>query len=210
MTDTYHEVLDDLRRAYDGKVDERRAKPLEPWKEAERAAFLARVREAGGQRLLEIGAGTGLHGRFFADEGLEVVSTDASPAMVDACRSIGLTAVECDFLSLEPTADFDAVWAMNCLLHVPPADLVAVLRAIGGTLRPGGLLFAGQYGGVERAGSFDDDGYEPKRFFSSLTDDALLAAAAEAAFVPVDFHAVDLGLDDGNHFQSLTARTEAG
>jgi SAM-dependent methyltransferase len=210
VTARYEEVLLDLRRAYDAKVDERRAKPLEPWKQAEREAFLARLRDVGAVRLLEVGAGTGLHGRFFADEGLEVVSTDASPAMVEACRSIGLTAHECDFLSLVPSADFDAVWAMNCVLHVPPHDLVPVLRAIHGTLRRGGLLFLGQYGGVSRAGELDDDGYEPKRFFSSVTDETLLDAAAQASFAVVDFHAVDFGGNDGTHFQSLTATAEEG
>jgi SAM-dependent methyltransferase len=207
VTERYDDVLPSLRRAYDGKVEERRAKPLEPWKAAERDAFLARVREAGGCRLLEVGAGTGLHGRFFADAGLEVVSTDASAAMVAACRAIGLTAYECDFLSLDPTGDFDAVWAMNCVLHVPPDDLVAVLRAIAGPLKPDGLLFLGQYGGVERSGPAPDDGYEPKRFFSSVTDERLRAAVGAAGFAAiVDFHVVEFGDGDGGHFQSLTAR----
>jgi len=155
--------------------------------------------------LLEIGAGTGHHGKFFAEAGLDVVCTDASQAMVDACRAKGLVAQQADFLALERDQSFDAVFAMNCLLHVPRADLPAAVRSVAGTLKPGGLFFWGQYGGIDREATFADDTYEPKRFFSYLSDDALLETASEQ-FDVVDFHAVVVDVEPGTHFQALILR----
>lgn len=201
----YDEIIGTLRQAYDAKVDERSSGHDAEWKEAEREAFLARLRAAGASTLLEIGAGTGIHGRWFADRGLDVVCTDLSPAMVEHCRSIGLEAHVQDFLSLDLGRTFDAVFAMNCLLHVPHAEIDAVLRSIASCVRPGGLLFWGQYGGEDREGPLPDDHYEPKRFFSSFTDEQVLAVAT-AVFDLVDFHQV--GFDDwtNGHFQALTLR----
>jgi SAM-dependent methyltransferase len=81
-----------------------------------------------------------------------------------------------DFLHLDfPPGSFDAVFAMNCLLHVPNHDLPAVLESIRGVLRPGGLFFVGVYGGDESAeGPIDDDRHVPPRFFSWRTDEQLL------------------------------------
>jgi hypothetical protein len=41
------------------------------------------------------------------------------------------------FLRLDfPAGSFDAVYAKNCLLHVPNHDLPAVLAVVGAILRP--------------------------------------------------------------------------
>jgi SAM-dependent methyltransferase len=111
-----------------------------------------------------------------------------------------------DFLHLDfPAGSFDAVFAMNCLLHVPNHDLPAVLAAIQAVLRPGGLFFIGVYGGTESAeGPIDNDEHVPPRFCSWRTDDQLLGFATTARFHVVDFHPVDIGR--GYHFQSLTLR----
>ncbi len=208
MSETYESVLARLQRAYDAKVDVRERHPVETWKHEERLAFLARLEAAGATRLLEIGAGTGHHGKFFADAGLDVVCTDASPAMVEACRAKGLVSEPADFLSVDRGWSFDAVFAMNCLLHVPRTDLSAALRSVAATLEPGGWFFWGQYGGIDRESTFADDTYEPKRFFSYVSDDSMLAIASER-FDVVDFHAVEVGGEPGTHFQALTLQRAA-
>jgi SAM-dependent methyltransferase len=78
----YQQVRDDLRQAYDGAADRRDRMDKAPWKLAERAAFLRRLRQANCTRMLEIGAGTGQDSVFFAGHGLDVVATDISAAMV--------------------------------------------------------------------------------------------------------------------------------
>lgn len=208
MSFRYDDVLAGLRAAYDAKVDERASSTVEPWKEAERQRFLRRLRDEGRTTLVELGAGTGVHGRWFADAGLDVVCTDLSAAMVEHCRAQGLVALRQDFLHLDLPAPREAAFAMNCLLHVPLDDLPGVLGSIRRNLVPGALFFWGQYGGERAEGAREFDHYEPKRFFSSLTDDEIQLVAA-AAFEIVDFHPVALpAVPDGAtfHFQALTLR----
>ena len=203
MTVRYNEVLGPLREAYDTRAAWRDGLTKEPWKLAERQAF--RDRLAQGARLLEIGAGTGQDSAYFQDAGLAVVAVDLSPVMVEHCRAKGIDAHVMDFLQLDfPPASFDAVFAMNCLLHVPNADLPAVLAAIRAVLRPGGLFFLGVWGGRESAeGPIEGDEHVPPRFFSWRTDEQLLGFTTPW-FEVVDFHAVDPVRD--HRFQSLTVR----
>ncbi|HEX2143317.1 MAG TPA: class I SAM-dependent methyltransferase [Glycomyces sp.] len=176
----YEELKQDLRRAYDAEADNREGMDDKPWKAAERARFTARLREAGGTRLLEIGAGHGVSGRHFAGEGFQVTCVDLAPELVAHCRAKGLDAHVMDFADMAfDDASFDAVFGMNCLLHVPSADLAGVLAEVRRVLAPGGLFYWGQYGGQDFEGVWDADRYEPKRFFSFLTADRIQAVAAE-------------------------------
>ncbi|HLB43963.1 MAG TPA: class I SAM-dependent methyltransferase [Candidatus Limnocylindrales bacterium] len=202
---TYAAVMARLRRSYDRAAEERDAMEPQPWKLAERQRFYELVRVAGGTTLLDIGAGTGVHAEFFKDRGMSVVCTDLSPRLVERCRQKGLIAYVMDFRQLDfPEALFDAVYAMNCLLHVPRSDLQTVLLAIGRVLRPGGLFYWGQYGGRDEEGVREDDRYVPKRFFASLSNEAIEREAGKQ-FEIADFHAIPLG-PDGFVYQSLTLR----
>jgi len=190
MTIRYDEVLGPLRAAYDDGA---------AWRD-------------GLDKELEIGAGTGQDSAYFQQEGLGVVAADLSAAMVERCRAKGIDAHVMDFLHLDfPAESFDAVFAMNCLLHVPNHDLPAVLAAIRAMLRPGGLFFVGVYGTQEgedsTEGTLGDDRHVPPRSFSWRTDERLLGFAADARFELVDFHPVDTGR--GYRFQSLTLRRPA-
>ena len=85
-------------------------------------------RERNLRKLLEIGAGPGHHAKFFQDNGIAVKCIDLSPKMVKLCIDKGLDAQEMDFSRLTFSNDsFDAVWALNCLLHVPKVELPGVL-----------------------------------------------------------------------------------
>ena len=202
----YQDVLDSLRAAYDGRAQWRDQQEKSPWKLVERELFLKRLLDDGGGRLLEIGAGPGHDSAFFAGGGLRVVATDLSPAMVAICRQKGLDARVMDFLNLDfPAGSFDAVYALNCLLHVPNADLPEVLAAVRAVLRPGGWLFLGVYGGNGGEGPSRNDLHEPPRFFSWRTDDQIRTFAARY-FSLFDFHVIEPGQ---MHFQSLTLRCPA-
>jgi len=204
---SYDEIRQNLRLAYDGAADLRDQKPKHDWKLAERAAFLDRLQAGNCARLLEIGAGTGQDSAFFAQHGLAVVATDLSAEMVGRCRQKGLDARLMDFGRLDfADASFDAVHAMNCLLHVPNADLPAVLAEIARVLRPGGLFFLGVYGGSESEGLADADDHVPARFFSWRSDEQILQFASRQ-FEVVDFHIAQVGTN--YRFQSLTLRRPA-
>jgi SAM-dependent methyltransferase len=166
----YDDVIVRMRESYGADAAERRdAQDIEHWKIEERAAFLNRLQDDGCTRLLEVGAGPGADSSFFQASGVDVVASDLSAQMVATCREKGLEAHVAGFLELGaafPAGSFDAVYALNCLLHVPNADLPAVLDAIRGLLRPGGLFFLGVYGGDGTEGIDDQDSYTPARFFS--------------------------------------------
>jgi SAM-dependent methyltransferase len=203
VAERYHDVIGRLRLAYDRGAADRDGRVKEPWKLAERASFLRRLQDESCRRLLEVGAGTGQDGAFFLENGLAVVATDLSAEMVARCRAKGLDAFVMDFLHLDfPPGSFDAAYAMNCLLHVPDADLPAVLRAVRAALRPGGLFFLGVYGGRDEEQSFPDDSHDPPRFFAFRSDERIQRFARES-FEIVDFHAVE---PRGWRFQSLTLR----
>lgn len=203
---SYEQIREDLRHSYNRTASERDAGSKTAWKVAERQHFLDLLQAEGKTSLLEVGAGTGQDSRFFAEQGLDVVCTDLSEEMVQRCREKGLVAHRMDSLNLDfPAETFDAVYSLNCLLHVPKATLPAVLSSIRTLLRPGGLFFYGVYGGHDREGIWQDDHQEPKRFFSYFTDEALLAFVAPF-FEVVSFRSLPLGDADRTVFQSLTLR----
>jgi cyclopropane fatty-acyl-phospholipid synthase-like methyltransferase len=200
-------LLNNLRTSYDRKVAERSGKTLEVWKVAERARFLAMLQAEGKQTLLEIGMGTGRDSRFFQQQGLTVTATDLSPAMVTHGRSQGLNAHIVEFANLDQffaAESFDALYAINCLLHVPKADLPAILTKIRTTLRPGGLFYWGQYGGADVEGVSESDHYVPKRFFARYTD-AQFKELAATYFSLEAFCQIPQG--EGQwHFHAVTLR----
>jgi SAM-dependent methyltransferase len=199
-------IRDDLRTAYDRAAALRERSEVDPWKVDERDRFLALLRVEGATTLLEVGAGTGVHGAWFTGQGLRVVATDLSPALVELCRAKGLEAYEMDFLSLKFEQPFDAAFGMNCLLHVPRSELPETLQTIAACLKPGGLAYFGQYGGIDREGPWESDqSYNPPRYFAHSTDEAMLAYAGEV-FEVVDIHTIAMEHDDPTHFQALTLR----
>lgn len=199
----YEQVIDDLQQAYDRKAAERDRYEIEAWKIEERDHFLSMLEK---KSLLEIGAGPGHYARFFQDSGLTVVCTDLSPQMVRLCRAKGLTAYAMDFLSLDfPDSSFDAVFALNCLLHVPKEDLPRVLQRIRALLKPGGLFYLGLFGGKEHEGTWPEDDHEPQRFFSFHTDDQIRQVTAEF-FELVYFKRIPMKRGTDLHFQSMILR----
>lgn len=100
-----------------------------------------------GDRILEIGSGTGVDACFLAERGVRVVACDSSPAMIQVAarrvREKGINAVDLRVLAAENLAEirreapFDGVFsnfgALNCV-----EDLQAVGEDLGHLLKPGG------------------------------------------------------------------------
>ena len=200
-------MKNDLRTAYDKKARRRDAQPVQPWKIVERDRFLALLRQEGKETILEIGAGTGRDGAHFQAQGLKVTCTDLSTENIRLCQAKGLDARVMDFADLQfPDGSFHAVYALNCLLHVPKRELPAVLTGIDAVLKPGGLFFMGVYGGIDHQGIYDDDSYRPKRFFSFFEDQQIKDLLG-GIFDLHAFKRVPTGQPDSDlHFQSIILR----
>jgi SAM-dependent methyltransferase len=202
----YDQVMRDLLVAYNHSAEHRENSALAPWKLAERQQFLELLQSEDKQTLLEIGAGPGKDSKFFQDQGLTVTCTDLSPAMVRLCQAKGLNAYQMDFLNLDfAPATFDAIYALNCLLHVPKHDLPRVLAALRALLKPRGLLYMGLYGGFDFEGVWSDDSHVPQRFFSFHTDDQIQRVVG-ATFDIVSFCPREPVPGAALHFQALTLR----
>lgn len=194
-----------LKQAYNNFAEHREQTKIEPWKFEERENFLKRIVEEGKSSFLELGAGTGRDSLYFQQQGLQVTCIDFTEEMVRLCKEKGLVAQLMDFHQLDFDSDtFDAIFAMNCLLHVPKTQLDGVLEEVHRVLKPDGLFFCGVYGGRESEGIWEKDFYEPKRFFSMFEDEALVQVAKQHFHVE-DFHTVSMG-EGAPHFQSLLLR----
>jgi ubiquinone/menaquinone biosynthesis C-methylase UbiE len=194
-----------LKQAYNNYAEHRDRSEIEPWKAEEREKFLNLLKYEKRTSLLEIGAGPGRDSLYFQQQGLNVTAVDFSEEMIRLCLEKGLDAKVMDFSQLDfPPESFDSVYALNCLLHVPKSELDGVLQEIRRVLKMEGLFFLGMYGGKETEGIWEDDFYEPKRFFAMYKDETILEIV-QRHFILVDFHTVDMGAG-APHFQSILLR----
>jgi SAM-dependent methyltransferase len=200
-----YEIKTTLIEAYNRYARDRDSRELHPWKIQERDRFLALLKQEHKKTILEIGAGTGKISRFFKDNGFKVIATDMSSEMVRLCREKQLPACVMDFCSIGFSQEnFDAVWALNCLIHVPRKELPEVLRGIRDVLKPKGLFYMGVYGGTDFEGMWEDDYYRPKRFFSFYPDRQIQEIVARL-FQILYFRGINVG-EGKDHFQSMILR----
>ncbi len=201
----YLENLDQLRQFYDQNAPERERTTISEWKEIERQHFLTHLMLTGAETLLEIGSGVGRDGLFFQQNGLEVTCTDLSAEMVTHCHAKGLTAHRLDFMQLSKlNQTFDAVYALNCLLHVAEADLPTTLAQIKQRMRLNGLLYYGVYGGKRSEGMQAKHGQSPR--FYSFYEDWEIQKIVGKQFELVEFRRVKIPGTAETHFQSMIWR----
>ena len=197
-----------LRETYDAHAEERDRVGEAAWRWPLCDGLIARMVEEGKTRLVEIGAGGGHTSRYFADHGLDVTAVDLSPAQVARSRAKGLTAYHRDFYDLGFRMEsFDAVWAMNCLIHVPSDDLASVLFGIRDVLVDGGSFCMGTWGGIASEGIYKGDSHRPPRFFALRTDDDLTMRVGEVFAIEAFTRVIpEDRSDDRPHVQFITAR----
>jgi len=200
---TNNPFKNNLVEAYNKYAQERDTYKKEVWKVEERVNFLKLLQATNKRSLLEMGAGPGHDSKFFQDMGMTVTCIDLSPEMVKLCQQKGLSAQVMDMTNLDFPADsFDAVYALNSLLHIPKADFRIVLENVRKVLKPSGLFYLGVYGSDEELeGVREQDTYDPKRFFSFHTDLGIQKTVSEI-FELLYFKRIPT---TGNelHFQSL-------
>lgn len=108
--------------------------------------FLARL--AKGAKNLELGCGNGRDSAEMLSRGFRVTPTDGiAEIAAEASRRLKMPVSVLPFNEIAAVSAFDGVWANACLLHVPRAELGAVLARIHRALRPGGVFYASFKGG---------------------------------------------------------------
>jgi SAM-dependent methyltransferase len=198
-------LKESLKASYNEQAEFRDNREIENWKLKELHSFIDALNNDRFHTVLDIGAGSGQHGKYLHEHNLDVTCIDLSTNMVETCRAKGLKAEVMDYYTLNFEAEsFDAVWAMNTLLHVPKVSLPAVLKNIHTVLAEDGLFFMGVYGGNDSEGVWEDDPYIPKRFFSFYTNEDLLEVVTPL-FEVIDFHVVPKA-GGSMDFQSLLLR----
>jgi SAM-dependent methyltransferase len=165
---------------------------------------------ASGQRVLEIGAGTGDVALLAAQRvgpGGSVVATDASEAMLQVANRVakeaGVANLATRVMRAEdldvPAGSFDAAISRNCLMFV--TDLPRTLRRVRAALRRGGR-FAGSVWGpaehnpyhglpiaaVRRRVTIPDPPPEVVQAFSLSDGETVAAALREAGLAGVQIH----------------------
>ena len=203
-----NKALRDLILSYDHAVNERDKYQVSDWKKSQRQIFLNLLNAEGKTRLIDIGSGTGIHGSFFQEQGIDVTCVDISPANVEKCKEKGLESYVLDVMDLASIGQlYDCAFSLNSLLHIPTSQLSLTLSNIHDVLKPDGLFFWGQYGGQYREGVYDEDKYEPKRFFS-LLDDTQIREKASEIFNIEDFATVSVKDISPLYFQALILRVK--
>lgn len=135
--------FDSLAQRYDAWYQT----PLGAWADRlEREAVFRLLALQPGERLLDLGAGTGRYVLEAARRGAVVTGVDASAGMLGVARSrvdSAVTLVQADLASLPfEDASFAAVLAVTSLCFVSQPDVV--LREAARVLRPGGRLVLGE------------------------------------------------------------------
>lgn len=133
-----------------------------------------------GGHIVDAGCGSGRDSHFFMAAGFRVTAFDGSKELAAlASHYIGHAVAVCRFEQFQASEPVDGIWACASLLHVPLADLPAVMGHLAVQLRAGGHFYCSfKYG----RGTLARDG----RTFTQLDEDALYALLSELPLVAID------------------------
>jgi SAM-dependent methyltransferase len=133
-----------------------------------------------------LGCGPGHVARYLYDRGVDALGIDLSEGMVAeaARRSPGIEFRQGDMRSLElADGSLTGIAAFYSIIHLPRADLLAVLRELRRVLEPGGLLLLAGHlgeGGVHRDEWFGRPVSLDATFYEREEIEGALAAAGFA------------------------------
>jgi ubiquinone/menaquinone biosynthesis C-methylase UbiE len=125
--------------------DELEHKPLE-------RKLLAEFAAGTPGRIADVGCGPGHVAAFMREQGADVMGLDLSPAMIEQAKALHPDVnFEVGDMRALPVADgsLSGIVALYSLIHIPRAEVVAVLRDFRRALQPGARLLVGFHIGEE-------------------------------------------------------------
>ena len=131
------------------------------------------LRELSGDRILDLGSGSGRSSGYFRSKGYHPVCFDLSRRMLELCKQRRLESVAGDLEKL-PFGDhcFDGVWAVGSLLHSPKRKLPNILKDVQRVLKDDGIFYVSVKEGEGEKYVVSDKYPEVKRFFAFYTQDS--------------------------------------
>ena len=178
LKETYNRIAEEWHK--DHQADD--------WWVAGTDAFIAMLPP--GASVCDVGCGGGTKAKYLVEKGLRVTGVDLSEQMVEiASREVPEGAFQVrDLRKTDPLpGTFDALFAQAVLLHIPKAEMPAVLARLSAALKPGGYLYVAVKG--KRPDGPDEEiveehdyGYAYQRFFSFFTQDEMESLLRNAGY----------------------------
>lgn len=120
-----------------------------------------------GNKVLDVGCGSGRDSLYFKNNGYEVVAIDASTELCKrASMVINQEVLLVDMNDLSYQEEFDGIFACASILHVKSEDLTNVFNRLYAALKVDGILYCSFKYGV-------DEKIVNERFFNFMTEDRL-------------------------------------
>lgn len=118
-----------------------------------------------GDKILDLGCGSGRDTKYFLDEGFDVDAVDGSDELV--IRASSYTGIRVERMLFDELAcinKYDGIWACASLLHLPYSQLSSMLDKIARALKGHGTFYASfKYGEFE--------GERNGRYFTDLNEE---------------------------------------
>jgi len=93
-----------------------------------------------GGAILDAGCGSGRDTKYFLSLGYQVVAIDASKEMVKLSTEYTKhQTFLINFHDLNFRSDFDGIWAISSLIHIPKRDINDIIRRLTNALKVGGI-----------------------------------------------------------------------
>lgn len=145
--------------------------------EALRQEFLSYLEE--GDTILDLGCGSGRDSLAFYELGYDVTPLDASEEMCKLAEiHTGLEVLNMAYEEMEFDEVFDGIWGCGALIHVPQAEMGAILTRVIDALCQGGILYLSFLEG-------DFEGIRSGRYFCEYSQEYLTRMLKETGRLEV-------------------------
>lgn len=171
-----------------------------------------------GDKILDVGCGSGRDMLFFKNLGFQTVGIDASSELVAIARENTKSDVHnISFDQINWKNEFDGIWCMASLLHLKKSELFPVLKKLNNALKEDGSFYASfKVGNGEK---IDDNGrffsyYQPEELLKIFNDTNMFKSVEfsitgdnkgriNTQWLNIKARSINLTLDNKNNFKKL-------